>query len=323
VVIVQDAMVIDTMEPALPGWLTDMAGTLGVEGMIIGGERLRLWGLSEVWRVQLGGAEPRSVIVKRGAGEMADEARRYRQLVVPLAVPAPQLLAATDGAGADSAVLVLQDIGQDTLEQRPSADGYRAAIRALARMRTTAARQLSADPLIGAGLRMTTAGFVDTARRADAGLAVMRPDLAGWLDSPAQVLVNRLDRLTGEPDTIVHGDFHAKNLIHAHGGRIVAIDWPGAYLHSHLGDLYCLLREAGKRGLAQEVETAALPEIFARETGAEIRTVLDDLVTGGLCWTMLTLRWLVEEGVQAIPESREWIDELVADCQALADGVIR
>jgi hypothetical protein len=315
-------VVIETTGRALPGWLTDLAGGLGVGGPVIGGpvvggELLRRWGLSEVWRVQLGGPVPRSVIVKRGTGEMADEARRYRQLVVPLAAPAPRLLATAGGAGAEQVVLVLQDVGPETLEQRPSADGYRAAVRALARMRTSAARRLSTDSAVGAGLRMTTADFADTARRAGAGLAALRPDLAGRLDDPARTLVNRLDRLT-EPETIVHGDFHAKNLIHARGGQIIAVDWPSAHVHAHLGDLYCLLREADKRGLARDAGTAALPETFAREAGADVRNVVDDLVTGGLCWIMLALRWLVDEGIRAVPESREWLDELVADCSALA-----
>jgi hypothetical protein len=35
--------------------------------------------------------------------------------------------------------------------------------------------------------------------------------------------------------TIIHSDFHAKNLIHGIGGRIVPVDWPGAYVHPHLG----------------------------------------------------------------------------------------
>jgi hypothetical protein len=96
------------------------------------------------------------------------------------------------------------------------------------------------------------------------------------------------------------------------------VDWPSAHVHAHLGDLYCLLREADKRGLARDAGTAALPEAFAREAGADVRNVVDDLVTGGLCWIMLALRWLVDEGIRAVPESREWIDELVADCSALA-----
>ncbi len=43
--------------------------------------------------------------------------------------------------------------------------------------------------------------------------------------------------------------------------------------------------------------------------------------TGGLCWTMLALRWVVEEGVRTVPASASWIDELVADALSLARPV--
>jgi thiamine kinase-like enzyme len=42
-------------------------------------------------------------------------------------------------------------------------------------------------------------------------------------------------RCVSRPQTIIHSDFHTKNLIHGIGGRIVPVDWPGAYVHPHLG----------------------------------------------------------------------------------------
>ncbi len=309
---------IESVGPAVPRWLTDMVATLGGEGVISRAEQLRSWGASEVWRIDLSGSAPRSVIIKRGSGAMAAEARRYRQLVIPLALPAPQLLAATGGEGTEPVVLALQDVGRETLEQRPGVAGYRAAVRDLAKMRASATRRVGADPSIAAGQRMTTADFIDSARRAADGLAALRPDLAGSLDGPAQMLGTRLSRLADEPPTIVHGDFAAKNVMPTSGGRTIVIDWPSAYLHAHLGDLYLLLRDADRRGLTQQVDATALPEVFAREAGVDIRTVLDRMITGGLCWTVLTLRWLLDEGIRVIPESRDWIDELVAECRSLA-----
>lgn len=258
------------------------------------------------------------MVVKRGVGEMAGEARRYRQLVLPLGAPAPRLVAATGGEDTDPVVLVLEDVGHETLEQHPGVAGFQAAIRALADMRANAARRLSADPSIAAGLRMTVADFVETARRADAGLAAIRPDLAGCLGHPTQALIHRLARSTEETETLVHGDFHAKNLVRAPDGRIVVIDWPGAYVHHHLGDLYCIAREADKGGLGQGLGHGRAADLFAEATGCDPCAVADLMVTGGLCWTLLALRWLVEEGLGAVPESREWIDELVTDCQSLA-----
>jgi streptomycin 6-kinase len=307
--VVHPAVVIAATEPDLPRWL---AGPLGPDAVITGGERLRRWALSEVWRVQLGGPVPRSVIVKRGTGEMSGEARRYRQLVGPLAAPAPDVISLSGG---HPVVLVLADVGRDTLEQHPTAEGYREAVRMLARMRAVAARRLAAEPAIGTGLRWATADFADAAGRAGAGLAALRPDLTDTLAAPARVLAERLREAAGEPETLVHGDYHAKNIIHAGDGRMVAVDWPHAYVHAHLGDLYCLLREARKRGLT---DAAGLPEVFAAAAGTDPATVADQLVTGGLCWTLTTLRWLVEEGVHAVPESRNWIDELVTECRQLA-----
>jgi aminoglycoside phosphotransferase (APT) family kinase protein len=279
----------------IPSWL------LGVVPLAVGGEQLRRWGLSEVWRVRVGSPEPRSVIVKRGTGEMADEARRYRELVIPLWVAAPDLLAATGGDDGEPMVLVLADVGPQTLEQRPTAEGYREAVRALARMRSVAAGRLARDPAIGADLRRTTADFVADAERVGLGDSV-------------RALVDRLDRLAGVPATIVHGDYHAKNLIHTAEGGVVPVDWPSACIHPHLGDLYCLIREAGNLGLP----TGDLPGLYAREAGTDPGEVADQMVTGGMCWTLTALRWLTDEGVEAIPEAHEWLDALAADVRTLA-----
>jgi len=101
------------IETTLPDWLPELDGT------IIGGDLLRGWALSEVWRIRLDGPTWNSVIAKRGVGELAGEARRYHDLVVPLGIAAPRLLA-EDGSG----VIVLEDLGGDNLEDRPSAEGY-------------------------------------------------------------------------------------------------------------------------------------------------------------------------------------------------------
>ena len=63
----------------------------------------------------------------------------------------------------------------------------------------------------------------------------------------------------------------------------------------------------------------ALPALFAHEVGTDPQIVIDQMVTGGLCWTMSALRWVAETGVHAVPVSREWIDELVTDLRGLAE----
>ena len=303
----------------LPDWLTGPEGPLGPHAVFVRGELLRQWGLSEVWRLQLGGPEPRSVIVKRGTGEMAEEAGRYRELVVPLGIATPRLLTTQGGDEGQPVVLVLQDVGSNTLDQRPTAAGYEMAVRTLSKIRAVAARRLARDLAIGMSLRRTVDAFTETAHRAAVGLAELRPDLAEALDGPAKVLTHRLEQLSGQPDTIVHGDFQGKNLIHGAEGAIVPVDWPGAYVHPNLGDLYLLLREARHHERILKLDADALIKVFARETGTDPVSVRDQMITGGLCWTMLALRWVVE-GVRTVPVAG-WIDELVADALSLAKPV--
>jgi hypothetical protein len=307
----QNAVVIET---TLPGWLPDLDWLSDLGGTIVGGDLLRGWALSEVWRIRLAGATRTSVIAKRGLGELAGEARRYRELVVPLGIAAPRLLAG-DGSG----VIVLEDLGGDNLEDRPTAEGFEQAVRLLARMRAESALRLAAEPALAAGLRRSTADLVTVATRAATAMTALRPDLAGALDDPIRAMTGRLERLSGAPDTVVHGDFQAKNLLHTRGGGIVAIDWSDAYVHPHLGDLYLLLREGRKLGRIDSGRMDALPALFARQAGVDPRTVTDQLVTGGLCWTLTALRWVVETGVHAVPVSRGWIDELVTELRALAE----
>ncbi|MEU6073946.1 phosphotransferase [Micromonospora sp. NPDC047074] len=295
------------IKASLPGWLPDL------DGAIVGGQLLRGWALSEVWRIHLDGATRKSVIAKRGVGELAGEARRYHELVVPLGIPAPQLL--TEGG---PGVIVLEDLGGDNLEVRPTAEGYEEAVRVLARMRAESALRLASDPTLAAGLRRSTADFIAVATRADTAMTALRPDLAGALDDPIRAMTARLQRLSSEPATIVHGDFQAKNLLHTPTGGIVTVDWSDAYVQSHFGDLYLLLRECRKQGQIDSVRIGALPEFFAHEAGIDSRTVTDQLVTGGLCWTICALRWVVEIGVYAAPVSHGWIDELVTDLRVLA-----
>ncbi|MBM2614961.1 phosphotransferase [Actinoplanes sp. LDG1-06] len=291
----------------IPDWIPELDGT------IVGGRLLRGWALSEAWRIDLAGAAHRSVIAKRGVGELTGEARRYRELVVPLGIPAPRLLA-EGGPG----VIVLEDLGGDNLEERPTAEGYEEAVRVLARMRVESARRLTSDPTLAAGLRRSTADLLAVAARAAAHLPAAARLPADALDEPIRAMTARLHRLEAEPATVVHGDFQAKNLLHTAGGGIVTIDWSDAYVHPHLGDLYLLLREGRKQGSLDAVRTEVLRKLFASEAGTDLATVDDQLVTGGLCWTMSALRWVVEIGVHVVPVSRGWIDELVTELQQLA-----
>ena len=160
-------------------------------------------------------------------------------------------------------MIVLEDLGGDNLEDRPTAGGYEQAVRVLARMRAESALRLAADPALAAGLRRSAADVLAVATRADTAMTALRPDLAGALDEPIRALDRRLAQRAGEPETIVHGDFQAKNLLHTTGGGIVTIDWSDAYVHPHLGDLYLLLREGRKQDRTGRIRRDALPGVFA------------------------------------------------------------
>jgi hypothetical protein len=165
----------------------------------------------------------------------------------------------------------------------------------------------SANTGRGAGSRRTT-GLV----RQNA--VVIETTLPGWLPDLDGTIVGG-DLLRGwELSEVwrIRLDGAARKSVIAKRG-LVTIDWSDAYVHPHLGDLYLLVREGRKQGRIESVRMDAMPELFAREAGTDPQTVIDQLVTGGLCWTMSALRWVVETGVHAVPVSREWIDELVTD----------
>ncbi len=120
----------------LPGWIDHLAdpvltATQSASIAEAKGELLREWGSSEVWRLSYG---LRSVIVKRGSDAQAGEASAYERFVVPLELPAPELIhhVTTD----DAVLLVLADVGRVNLEQEPSADGFLAAAEVLASIRS-------------------------------------------------------------------------------------------------------------------------------------------------------------------------------------------
>ncbi|MNZ36639.1 hypothetical protein D3C78_540670 [compost metagenome] len=115
------------------------------------------------------------------------------------------------------------------------------------------------------------------------------------------------------PISIVHHDYHAKNLLIKDNG-IMPIDWSLAYLSPHLGDLYCLITEASAwSNLSREEMISAYLDV------ADLQ--LDDLNwqlrIGGLCWLIKTLHWLVYGGTDIIPGSNAWIPDLLNDATNL------
>jgi hypothetical protein len=255
------------------------------------GELLRQWGSSEVWRLSYG---LRSVIVKRGTDGQADEAGAYERFVVPLELPAPELIHRhRDG---DGGVLVLADVGRVTLEQEPTADGFLAGAELVATIRERSVDGASEFP------PERVKDMADRIARIDFDLTPLTQALAG-LHQQA-------------PTAVVHGDFVPKNLV-TDGTRWTAIDWPGAYLAPHLSDLYTLIRDAVALGHDREPIVAR----YLDATGTDPALVERQLLVGGGCFYLVALKFIVEEGLRTIPESKNWIAGLLTELEEVVGAL--
>jgi len=267
---------------------------------------LRKWSMSEVYRATMKSGVSR--IVKWGGHEMAREAIIYRELLAPLHIRSPQLYEyhIID----QSALMIMEDVGNYNLEQQPAANHFLEAARELARLRQTATFQLKQ------GHSMQK--IVDTYLITDQYFMSLLNDLIlvrdnSILQKTKILLPKQLKQIYQEvPLTLVHHDYHAKNLV-VQGIRILPIDWSIAYLSPHLGDLFCLIHEAHSwSGLEQDEIILA----YQHEIGKD-RMSIDELKwqlnIGGLCWLIKSLHWLVYGGTETIPGSEEWIPDLLSD----------
>jgi len=270
---------------------------------------LRKWALSEVYRVKLATGE--SQIIKWGGSEMAGEAGIYRNVLYPLQIKAPQIFEYLQLK--DSGVMIMEDVGENNLEQQPHPAHFLEASRELARLRVTATANLE---------RMLSKKVFDNYSVAMENFLKLLDDLlkskqlaeTGILFKIKKVLPRHLERLYQTvPISIVHHDYHAKNLLVQDNG-IMPIDWSLAYLSPHLGDLYCLIKEARAwSNLSREEVISAYLDV----TDLQIDHLNWQLQIGGLCWLIKTLHWLVYGGTDIIPGSEAWIPDLLKDVERL------
>ncbi|MCS7463312.1 phosphotransferase [Paenibacillus doosanensis] len=274
---------------------------------------LRKWALSEVYRVTFATGETR--IIKWGGNEMAGEAEIYRNLVHPLQIKAPQIFEFVQLR--DSGVMIMEDAGDNNLEQQPQPAHFLEASRELARLRVSATASLERLPK----------KVIDTYSVSMENFLELLNDLlkskklaeTKVLLKLKKVLPRHLERLYRMvPTSIVHHDYHAKNLLIQDNG-IMPIDWSIAYLSPHLGDLYCLITEARAwSNLSREEMISAYLEV----TDLQMDHLNWQLRTGGLCWLIKTLRWLVYGGTDIIPESETWIPGLLKDVEHLYREIV-
>lgn len=275
---------------------------------------LRKWALSEVYRVKLTTGESR--IIKWGGSEMAGEAGIYRNLVHPLQIKAPQIFEFVQLK--DSGIMVMEDVGEKNLEQQPHPAYFLEASRELARLRVSATAKLE---------RMLSKRVIDTYSVSMENFLAILDDLlkskklaeARVLLKLKKVLPRHLERLYQMvPNSIVHHDYHAKNLVIQDNG-ITPIDWPNSYISPHLEDLYCLITEAHAwSNLSSEEVLSAYIDV----TDLKIDHLNWQLQIGGLCWLIKTLHWLVYGGTDIIPGSETWIPDLLKDLENLYQEIV-
>lgn len=293
----------------IPTCLADYRPLIPVLNDVTEWSLLRKWALSEVYRVRLRTGESR--VIKWGGNEMAGEACIYGELVHPLQIKAPRIFDFVELK--DSGVMVMEDAGHTNLEVTPQPVYFLEASRELASTRARATVNLE---------RMLPKSIINTySVSMNQFLELLDDLLQSEKLADSEVLLNlktvlpyHLDRLYQTvPVTLVHHDYHAKNLVIGQQG-IMPIDWALAYLSPHLGDLYCLVTEAeAYSSLTREDILAAYLEV----TDTPVDQLNWQVSVGGLCWLIKTLRWLVYGGTEIIPGSEAWIPDLMSDVEQL------
>ncbi|CAM3214823.1 phosphotransferase [Paenibacillus lupini] len=293
----------------IPACLSEYRSLIPVLNDVAEWSLLRKWALSEVFRVRLLTGESR--IIKWGGNEMAGEACIYRELVQPLQIKAPQIFEFVELK--DSGVMIMEDAGHTNLEVEPQPTHFLEAARELARLRERASMNVEKrlpKPVIDT-YYVSIGQFLDLLNNLLKSEKLADSEV---LQKLKVELPHHLERLYHTvPVTLVHHDYHAKNLVIGHQG-IMPIDWALAYLSPHLGDLYCLITEAeAYSNLAREDILTAYLEV----TDIPTDQLNWQVSVGGLCWLIKTLRWLVYGGTEIIPGSEAWIPDLMSDVELL------
>ena len=169
---------------------------------------LRRWSLSEVYRVTLKSGETR--IIKWGGQEMAGETAIYQQLVRPLKIKSLRIFEFYELK--TSAIMIMEDAGRDNLEQRPEPDLFLEAARELANLQKVASANLGAN-LPSEIQRAYTVSASDFLALLDDLLKsniLSENNVLSRLQNTFPFIIDELYRTT--PLTLVHHDYHAKNL---------------------------------------------------------------------------------------------------------------
>ena len=298
-----------------PDWLELIADSLK-PAKVVDANPLREWSLSQVFRLTLDD-EGRTLIAKRGIPTKGPtELEIYRECLIPLAIDAPTVFASY--ASDFEYIMLMEDLRGTDLEQQPSKPAFLNAARKLADIRASADRiGKIRDSDLQRHLLTKDQLLLDFDYVTE-HTGLEHRDALGGLNSFSR----HLDRLYQElPPTLNHNDYHAKNLLNV-SGRIVPVDWANARISPHLGDLYCLINE----GKDQHIPREAL--IGAYRSGLKDRGLQEEVTDwhldmGGLCWSVHCLQWILEFGLDAIPISKTWVPDFLAEICAIISRLDR
>lgn len=291
------------MGSMLPPELMEYRDRLPMLKEVLKADLLRCWPLSKVWRLRLQSGE--TIIAKRGKDSMASEGEIYKNLLSRLNAVRPQVYDSYNEP--HCSILLMEDLGTVTLEKDPGRENYASAARMLAEIRLSSQKQISSGRLLTSEFHK----FVQPEDRVIKDLQKILVDLdvskedSRILQEAIKRLPYELNRLFRECClALTHNDYNAKNLM-VQQNKIIPVDWSNATLSPHLGDLYCLIQEAGKNEIERSFIVDAFQERFCTDT-------IDwQIHIGGVCWLIRGLCWVCEEGITKVPGTENWVAPLV------------
>lgn len=266
-------------------------------------EPLRQWSLSDVWRVTL--SSGKTVIAKLGNESMAGELKIYESVLQPLVLPRPRLYAAFQESGLNA--FLMEDLGRTTVEMNPTETNFARAARTLSAMRKTALQHVHIlSPSVYKEYFKSKEDVIQDFEFVMSRHSLYSDDELNLLKVCLEKLPNPLrDLYEKYPVTLTHNDYNGKNLMVVNGS-IVPIDWSNAYLSPHLGDLYCLIREAQGSGVDKSIVIDAYREL------CDVENLEWQVQLGGICWLIRGLCWVCEEGIHTVPATHTWISPMIA-----------
>ena len=301
----------------LPSWLKHFAD-LKILKKVAKFEYLRRWSLSEVVRLTF--MDGNTIIAKVGRDTMSNELAIYNDLLIPFHLEVPTIYESYQDESVN--IILMEDLGIKTVETEPKTYHFYEAARRLARIRLAASQYIKMNKGTGAFSKryfVTQAQYLEDLDYLIRRLALQRSDWGLLLRRAKQILPGRLEKLYREyPVTLAHNDYHCKNLI-IKGQQIVPIDWSNAYLSPHLGDLYCIIEEAKDYNVRRNNIVRTYRSEMEKNRMTNCKAYEWQIQIGGLCWEIRSLRWVLEFGISAIAEAKEWTPNFLSGIQTLCN----